>query len=105
MNAFKQQIKETLLADQKCALEKLEQLKNPENYGLTICESAQYYHDWLERIEETLNRLENGDFNLCRSCASPIGEARLRSIPSANLCINCQKKLTVHRLIFAFSPR
>jgi RNA polymerase-binding transcription factor DksA len=109
MNAFEQQIKKTLMADRKCALENLEQLKSAGNYGLTVCEPPQYYYDWLERIDDTLERLENGDFNICRLCAGPIGEERLRSSPCADLCIECQKKLVVHRLIhkfnYAFSPR
>lgn len=103
MNELEKQIKDTLMADRKCAIEKLEQLKNPDNYGPTICEPPQYYRDWLEKVDDTLDRLERGDFNVCRQCSGPIGEERLRSIPYAELCITCQKKVTVRRLIQVFN--
>lgn len=114
MNTLEQQIKDTLIADRKFALEKLEQLKNPENYGLTVFESPQYYSDWLEQIEDKLARLDDGEYNVCRSCLGSIGADRLLSKPWANLCVTCQQKLdiqekadvqkkaTVHRLIRAF---
>lgn len=44
----------------------------------------------LQRIESALARLENGRFGTCASCGSRIGEARLKAIPYAVMCINCQ---------------
>lgn len=92
MNALEQKIKATLIADRKFALENLELLKNPENYGTLVCEPPEYFYNRLEQIDEQWKRLENGEYNTCRSCAGLIGNERLSSNPRAVLCITCQNK-------------
>ena len=46
----------------------------------------------LGQIERALRKLAEApeDFGLCESCEEPIGERRLRLMPWAELCIECQ---------------
>ena len=45
----------------------------------------------LQSVEEALDRLERGTFGLCQDCGRAIEEKRLRAIPWAQLCLNCQE--------------
>jgi hypothetical protein len=93
MNALEKKIKATLMADRKFAFENLGLLKNPENYGTLVCEPPEYFHNWIEQIDDKLERLENGEYDTCRLCSGPIGEERLSSMPCTVLCIICQNKV------------
>lgn len=42
-------------------------------------------------IETALRRLEAGEFGVCSGCRCRIGDARLRALPSATLCLACQE--------------
>jgi RNA polymerase-binding protein DksA len=53
------------------------------------------FHDMLERITEALRKLDDGTYGLCDRCDSPILPERLKAIPYATLCINCQEKLEI----------
>ena len=44
------------------------------------------------KIEEALERIENGSFGICDSCGEDIGEERLKARPVTTLCIECKKK-------------
>ena len=44
----------------------------------------------INKIKETLEKIENGDYGYCKSCSYPIGKARLEARPTADLCINCK---------------
>ena len=44
-------------------------------------------------IDEALERVENGTYGICAECDEPISEKRLRAIPWAKYCINCQDQL------------
>src|SRR5579862_4788280 len=44
----------------------------------------------LRLIEEALDRLNSGDFGICFSCDEPISPKRLRAIPWARYCVQCQ---------------
>jgi RNA polymerase-binding protein DksA len=48
--------------------------------------------DYLDYLEEALQRIEAGTYGLCRSCKDPIGRARLEAVPTATQCIACKKK-------------
>ncbi|HSN91236.1 MAG TPA: TraR/DksA C4-type zinc finger protein [Anaeromyxobacteraceae bacterium] len=42
------------------------------------------------KIRAALERLEEGTFGVCESCARPISQARLRARPVTTLCIDCK---------------
>ncbi len=44
-------------------------------------------------IDDALDRLDAGQFNVCEECGNEIGERRLTVQPWARLCVQCQRKL------------
>jgi DnaK suppressor protein len=46
----------------------------------------------LRKIDEALLRLQRGAYGVCAECESGIAEARLRALPFATLCRDCQEQ-------------
>jgi len=46
----------------------------------------------VQGIETALQRLEAGGFGACSDCRRKISDARLRALPFAALCLDCQEK-------------
>jgi DnaK suppressor protein len=44
----------------------------------------------LSKIEEALNRIDEGDFGVCEDCGEEIGLKRLEARPVTTLCIDCK---------------
>ena len=44
----------------------------------------------LSKIEEALNRVEEGEFGMCDECGEEIGLKRLEARPVTTLCIDCK---------------
>ncbi|WP_032092946.1 MULTISPECIES: RNA polymerase-binding protein DksA [Pasteurellaceae] len=44
----------------------------------------------MKKIENTLKKLDTGDFGYCDSCGVEIGIRRLEARPTADLCIDCK---------------
>ena len=44
----------------------------------------------IRKIEETISRLNDGDFGSCESCGGEIGLKRLQARPVTTLCIDCK---------------
>ena len=55
--------------------------------GLAV---ADIHREELTRIEEALQKLENGSYGICEDCGEWIDQARLRVKPYAACCLNCQ---------------
>jgi RNA polymerase-binding protein DksA len=45
----------------------------------------------LEELNQALDRLDMGTYGICTSCGENIQAARLDIMPSAALCIECQR--------------
>jgi DnaK suppressor protein len=45
----------------------------------------------LRKIDEAIQRLEAGTYGTCAECDEEIAEARLKALPFAGLCRNCQE--------------
>jgi DnaK suppressor protein len=45
----------------------------------------------LEKIATALERLEEGEYGMCRDCEQEIAEKRLRALPFAARCKDCQE--------------
>ena len=58
-------------------------------FSLGLASNAQRI---LYEIDEALKRLKEKDFGDCLSCGKPIPRKRLKAIPYASLCIECQSK-------------
>jgi len=46
----------------------------------------------LGKIDEAIRRLEAGVYGECAECGTEIGEARLKALPFATLCVACQER-------------
>lgn len=46
----------------------------------------------LASIDNALERMREGSYGLCESCSSKIPMARLRALPYATMCIECQRE-------------
>lgn len=44
----------------------------------------------IKKIEETVARIESGDYGFCDKCGVEIGIKRLEARPTATLCIDCK---------------
>jgi DnaK suppressor protein len=43
------------------------------------------------QLDAALQRLEEGAYGLCENCQKPISEERLKALPFARRCIDCQR--------------
>ena len=46
----------------------------------------------LRKIEKALQRIEEGEYDLCESCGNPIGKKRLLARPETTYCIVCKEE-------------
>lgn len=46
----------------------------------------------LQKIDEALRKLEEGTYGICEDCGEEINEERLKIMPFAIYCIDCQEK-------------
>ncbi|WP_447978274.1 TraR/DksA family transcriptional regulator [Candidatus Nitrospira bockiana] len=44
------------------------------------------------QLDEALRRLDEGTYGICEDCGEPISPERLKAIPFARRCIECQRK-------------
>ena len=58
---------------------------------LTFEQSGNELHI-LEEVEAALRRIEKGLYGICEANGEAIAEARLRAMPYARYCVNCQSR-------------
>lgn len=46
----------------------------------------------LTQIDAALSRIESGTFGECISCGESIGNKRLKALPFATICMNCNEE-------------
>jgi DnaK suppressor protein len=46
----------------------------------------------LQKIEDAMQRIEDGEYGVCASCGEEIGVKRLEARPVATLCIDCKSQ-------------
>lgn len=113
-----QTIKENLLAEKKRLVEDLDKISKPDSheadnrgtqfpeYGDKPDENAQEISDFsttvatqkvleksLDDINKALERIENGNYGICKYCHNAINEKRLIARPTAGACISCKTEL------------
>lgn len=54
-------------------------------------------YEKLRMVDEALDRIAAGDYGLCLGCDHPIPDKRLRAVPWARYCVECQERLGVAR--------
>jgi RNA polymerase-binding protein DksA len=47
----------------------------------------------LRRVISALDKIERGTYGTCDACGRPIKKARLRALPFATLCLDCQDRM------------
>jgi DnaK suppressor protein len=47
---------------------------------------------FLKKIDEALNKIQDGSFGECECCEEPIELSRLEVRPTANLCLSCKEE-------------
>jgi DnaK suppressor protein len=50
----------------------------------------------IKKVDESIARIESGEYGYCDSCGVEIGLKRLEARPTATMCIDC-KTLEEHR--------
>lgn len=46
----------------------------------------------LRKIDKALERMDQGEYDLCESCGNPIGKKRLLARPETTYCIICKEE-------------
>lgn len=64
-------------------------MRDLEGEGIALLAESQ--SDELQRIEQALERIDVGEYGVCQACGEPIGQQRLRALPSATLCVQCKR--------------
>ena len=47
-------------------------------------------HKTLDQIEAALRKIDKGIYGICEYCRQPIPKKRIKALPFARYCINCQ---------------
>ena len=55
----------------------------------------------LAKIDEAMERIENGSFGACNECEEPIEVRRLEARPMSDLCVACKEKQEHRQKIYA----
>lgn len=79
---------ETDVVDQHPADEGTELFEREKN--LTVQRTLEQS---LEEVNQALRKFDEGTYGLCERCGKPINEKRLRALPAATHCIECQSVL------------
>jgi RNA polymerase-binding protein DksA len=64
-----------------------EVLENTKNHAL-----RRNLQRLLGQANDALAKFDKGTYGLCEDCGGKIDHARLKALPSATLCIQCQKQ-------------
>lgn len=51
------------------------------------------FRNMLEQIDEALRKIDDGTYGQCDRCGGAINPQRLKAIPYATLCIDCQETI------------
>lgn len=46
----------------------------------------------LRNIDTALEKMDDGSYGVCEICAKKINKERLKAVPYAKLCIDCQRE-------------
>ena len=64
-----------------------------DNYERDIMiELIQNGEEGVRSIDTALEKIEEGAFGICELCAKKINKDRLKAVPYAKLCIDCQRE-------------
>jgi RNA polymerase-binding protein DksA len=64
-----------------------EVLENSKNHAL-----RRNLQRLLDQVNDAIAKFDKGTYGLCEDCGSKIDRARLKALPYATLCIQCQQQ-------------
>ena len=64
-------------------------LESDRNFELRIRDRERKL---IMKMQEAINRIDDGVFGICEVCGGPISEKRLMARPVTTLCIDCKTK-------------
>ena len=53
-------------------------------------------HNTIEQIEAALRKIDKGIYGTCEYCRQPIPKKRIKALPFARYCVNCQHSTDKH---------
>ena len=53
-------------------------------------------HNTIEQIEAALRKMDKGIYGRCEYCRQPIPKKRIKALPFARYCVNCQHSSEHH---------
>src|SRR3989339_660026 len=56
----------------------------------------------VRSIDTALEKIEDGTFGVCELCAKKITKERLKAVPYAKLCIDCQREEEIENVLSKF---
>ena len=80
------------LASEGHHLADLEELAGDVSAEGVVFEQFRSSADTIGLIEKALERLDEGNYEICEGCEGAIGEERLDALPFASQCISCKRK-------------
>ena len=48
-------------------------------------------NDYIQLLHLAMNRIDSGDFGICKVCGCKIPEERMMEVPNATKCVNCKE--------------
>ena len=60
-----------------------------QSMRMRLCNRETLY---IKKVDEALQRIEDGDFGQCQECAEDIEFRRLEARPTATLCVACKEE-------------
>lgn len=90
VRAHRQQLLEADAADHNSFVAGHEGAVADANDALDIAQIVHAQRE-LDLVVQALQRLDGDRYGRCQGCGEPIGEDRLRAVPQARLCIQCQR--------------
>lgn len=64
-------------------------VESDRTFTLRLRERERYL---IKKIQEALQRIEEGEYGICEDCGEEIGVPRLKARPVTTLCIHCKSK-------------
>jgi DnaK suppressor protein len=58
----------------------------------------------LIEIRNALDRMHRGVYGICESCEEPVALERLKRLPYARLCVDCQTTIERQNRVYRLSP-
>ena len=70
----------------------LEEMSSDSADADQLCSIVDLGSSTIESIDSALGKIDSGSYGNCEDCGDPIARARLKYLPFAAVCVDCQRK-------------